>query len=211
MRLLRLLSASAVGYVLGTVPSADVAARVATDGTIDLRDVGSRNPGGVNAGRVLGNHVGRAVVAADVAKGYAACMGGRRIAGDLGAHVAGTAAVLGHCYPVWSRFRGGKGLATSFGQCLYTFPVAAPVDLGLAVGVARIPGLRRPGLASTAVASSAWLALSLLWWRRRLPNSWGPRPTAALLVANIVTVSVVASRFVSAHRSGHPDDLHVAP
>jgi glycerol-3-phosphate acyltransferase PlsY len=203
----RLLSASAVGYLLGTVPSADVAARLASGGAVDLRKVGSRNPGGVNAARVLGNSFGRAVVATDVAKGYIACAGGRRVAGDAGAHVAGVAAVLGHCYPVWAGFRGGKGLATSFGQCLYTFPAAAPVDLGLAVGVARIPGLRRPGLASTAVASSVWLLLSAIWWRRRLPNSWGPKPSAALLVANTATTAIVASRFVAAHRSGHPDEL----
>jgi glycerol-3-phosphate acyltransferase PlsY len=207
MRIVRLLSASALGYVLGTIPSADVASRLATGGKVNLRDVGSRNPGGVNAGRVLGNAIGRAVVASDVAKGYAACAGGHLLAGDLGAHVAGTSAVLGHCYPAWTSFRGGKGLATSFGHCLYTFPVAAPVDLGVAIGVARIPGLLRPGLASTAAASIARLLMSAVWWRRKLPNSWGARPTAALVLANAVTVVIVASRFLAAHRSGHPDDL----
>ena len=211
MWLLRLLLASAVGYLLGTVPSADVASRITTGGGVDLRDVGSRNPGGVNAARILGNPVGRAVVVSDVAKGYAACAGGRLLAGDLGAHVAGTAAVLGHCYPVWAAFRGGKGLATSFGQCLYTFPVAAPVELGVAVGFARIPGLRRPGLVSTAAAASARLFMSAIWWRRRLPNSWGPRPTAALVLANAATASIVASRFVAAHRLGHPDELQPPP
>jgi glycerol-3-phosphate acyltransferase PlsY len=207
MRLVRLLSASILGYVLGTIPSADLSSRVATGGDIDLREVGSRNPGGVNAARVLGNPFGRAVVVADVAKGYAACAGGRLLAGDLGAHVAGTSAVLGHCYPVWARFRGGKGLATSFGQCLHTFPVAAPVDLGVVVSVARIPGLRRPGLVATAAAAVARLIMSSVWWRGRLPNSWGPRPTAALVLANAATASIVASRFVAAHRRGHPDDL----
>ena len=173
---------------------------------MNLRDVGSRNPGAVNAARVLGNSIGRAVVASDVAKGYAACAGGRLLADDLGAHIAGTSAVLGHCYPAWSAFRGGKGLATSFGQCLYTFPVAAPVDLGMAVGVARIPGLRRPGLASTAAASAAWLLMSAIWWRRKLPNSWGPRPTAALVLANAATVTIVAMKSAAAHRNGYPDD-----
>ena len=98
---------------------------------------------------------------ADVAKAYVGCASGRAIAGDLGAHVGGVAAVVGHCYPAWNDFDGGKGLATSFGQCLYTFPVAAPVDLGLVIGVARIPGFRRPGLVSTAAASSGWLLMSL--------------------------------------------------
>ena len=72
---------------------------------------------------------------ADVGKAYPGCACGRAVAGDLGAHVAGVGAVVGHCYPASNDFDGGKGLATSFGQCLYTFPVAAPLDLGLALGV----------------------------------------------------------------------------
>lgn len=207
MRSLRLVTAFGLGYLLGTVPSADIVSRLATGGRVDLRKSGSRNPGAVNAGRVLGASAGRAVMVADVAKGYAGCAAGRAIAGDLGAHVGGVAAVVGHCYPAWNDFDGGKGLATTFGQSLYTLPVAAPVELGLVIGVARIPGLRRPGVVSTALAVSAWLLMSLLWWRRRLPNSWGPKPTAALFVANCATVGVVASRFVAAHRRGDPDEL----
>ena len=141
VRSVRLLAAFGLGYLLGTVQSADIVSRIATGGRVNLRTSGSRNPGAVNAGRVLGPTAGRAVMVADVAKAYAGCAGGRAIAGDLGAHVGGVAAVVGHCYPAWNDFDGGKGLATSFGQCLYTFPVAAPVDLGLAIGVARIPGL----------------------------------------------------------------------
>lgn len=209
MRSIRLLVAAGLGYLLGTVPSADIVSRLTTGGRVDLRTSGSRNPGAVNAGRVLGPTAGRAVMVADVAKAYAGCASGRAVAGDLGAHIGGVAAVVGHCYPALKDFDGGKGLATSFGQCLYTFPVASPVNLGLAIGVARIPGLRRPGRVSTAVASSGWLLMSLLWWRRCLPNSWGPKPTAALFVANCATVGVVASRFVVAHRRGDPDELEL--
>ena len=209
MRALRLLSAFVFGYLLGTVPSADLAARAASGGRVDLRRSGSRNPGAVNAIRLLGHGPGRAVVVADIAKGFAACSGGRAAAGDSGAHVAGVAAVLGHCYPVWNGFQGGKGVATSFGQCLYTFPAAAPLDIAVAIGVARVPGLRQPALVSTAAASAAWLLASVLWWRRRLPNSWGPTPTGALPLANAATVAIVASRFARALRLGHPDDLEV--
>jgi acyl phosphate:glycerol-3-phosphate acyltransferase len=207
VRSLRLVTAFVLGYLLGTVPSAGVVSRLTTGGRVDLRKSGSRNPGAVNAGRVLGATPGRAVLVADVAKAYAGCASGQAVAGDLGAHVAGVAAVVGHCYPAWNDFDGGKGLATSFGQCLYTFPVAAPVELALVIGVARVPGLRRPGLVSTALASSSWLLMSLLWWRRRLPNSWGPKPTAALFAASCATLGVVASRFVIAHRRGDPDEL----
>jgi acyl phosphate:glycerol-3-phosphate acyltransferase len=207
MRPIRLLVAAAAGYLLGTVPSADIASRLTTGGRVDLRATGSRNPGAVNAGRVLGARSGQAVMVTDVGKAYVGCACGQAVAGDLGAHVAGVSAVVGHCYPVWKRFDGGKGLATSFGQCLYTFPVAAPLDLALAIGVARIPRVPRAGIVSTAVASSGWLLMSFVWWRRRLPNSWGPQPSAALFVANCATVAVVASRFVIAHRRGHPDEL----
>lgn len=207
MRAIRLLVAAVGGYLFGTVPSADIASRLTTGGRVNLRAAGSRNPGAVNAGRVLGRRSGRAVLVADVGKAYAGCAWGHAVAGDLGAHVAGVGTVVGHCYPVWEDFDGGKGLATSFGQCLYTFPVAAPVDLALALGVARIPGLPRAGIVSTAVASGGWLLMSFVWWRRRLPNSWGPKPTAALFAANCATVGVIASRFVVAHRRGHPDDL----
>lgn len=210
MSIFRLLTASAIGYLLGTVPSADLASRLIRGRQVDLRGVGSRNPGGVNAVRALGATAGRAVIVADVMKGFAACALGRATAGDTGAHAAGVAAVVGHCYPLWNGFRGGKGVATSFGQCLYTFPAGAPLDLALAVGVARIPGLRRPGLTSTVVSTVVWLAASVVWWKRRLPNSWGPPPTVALPIANAATALVIASRFADALRKRHPDDLEAA-
>jgi acyl-phosphate glycerol 3-phosphate acyltransferase len=206
-RILRLLSAALGGYLLGTAPSADVAGRLATGGPVDLRSRGSGNPGGVNAKRVLGRRVGHAVMAADIAKGIAACRLGARSAGDTGAHVAGVAAVLGHCYPLWSGFRGGKGIATSFGQCVATFPAYAPLDAAVATSVARIPGLRRPALVSVAVSSTGWLLASHLWWRRELPNLWGPRPTRALPLANAATILVIASRGALMLRRRQPDEL----
>ncbi len=206
-RPLRLLLAGASGYLLGTLPSADVAARLTTGGNVDLRSSGSRNPGGVNAIRLLGNTPGRAVIVADVAKGYAACACGRLAGGDLGAHVAGVAAVAGHCYPVWTRFEGGKGVATSFGQCLYTFPAFAPLQMATAVAATRIPGVQQRALVSAGAASAAWLAASVLWWRRGLSNSWGPSPTVALPLATVATVLLVGSAFARALRRRDPDDL----
>jgi len=207
MRLLRLLSASAIGYLLGTVPSSEIASHLAAGELVDPRSAGSRNPGATNARRLFGRRLGHAVMVADIGKGFVACGLGRRIAGDAGAHVAGVAAVVGHCYPAWTRFRGGKGVATSFGQCLYTFPAYAPVDVAVAMTVARIPGLRRPALASVAVSSGAWLWASFQWWRRGLPNLWGPRPTGALPLANAATVLVIASKALPMLRHGEPDEL----
>lgn len=204
---IRLLIAAAGGYALGALPSADVASRVLTGGAVDLRRSGTGNPGGTNARRLLGHRAGRAVIAADVAKGTTASWAGRRLAGDLGAHVAGVAAVAGHCYPPWSGLRGGKGVATSFGQCLYTFPAYAPIDFGVATAIARWPGLRRPALVSVSVSSGLWLVASVVWWRRRLPNLWGPPPTRALPLANAATVLVIFSRAGALLAGREPDEL----
>ncbi len=159
----------------------------------------------MNAFRVLGRRAGLLVMGADVGKGILACAVGRAVAGDAGAHAAGVGAVAGHCYPVSHRFRGGKGIATSFGQCVATFPAFAPLDAGTAILVTRLPGVRRPALASVVVSSSAWLLASVVWWKRALPNLWGPRPTAMLPLANAATIAVIASRALLLLRRRHAD------
>lgn len=206
-RALSLLSSAAAGYLVGTAPSARLVAQLKTGGSLDLHSSGSGNPGGMNALRLLGRWAGTAVVVADVGKGIAACGLGRRLAGGHGAHLSGVAAVAGHCYPVWTRFRGGKGVATSFGQCLYTFPVFAPIDAAVAVAVGRMPGVCRPAFASVAASSTAWLLASVLWWRRDGPNFWGPRPTVALPLANAATVAIMASRAARRAQRERPDEF----
>ncbi len=211
MRTRNLLAAVVAGYLAGTAPSAALVARLMTGGSVDLRSAGSGNPGGLNARRLLGRKAGAAVIVGDVGKGVVACFAGRRFAGDLGAHVAGVAAVAGHCYPPWTGFRGGKGVATSFGQCLATFPVYAPVDVAVAVAVARGPGLRRPALTSVAASSTAWLLASVVWWRRGWPNLWGPRPTAALPLANATTVAIILSKAARRSQRERPDKFGPRP
>lgn len=195
--LLAPVAAGAAGYLVGTIPSADVASRLATGGVIDLRTRGSGNPGAVNAMDVLGRGWGGAILAADALKGVVACSLGRSLAGGLGAHVAGTAAVVGHCFPVWKRFRGGKGVAVSLGQCLATFPAYLPVDLAVAWGVGRWSGRALPG---TVAASATWVAAGAWWASRRWPNLWGPAPTAALPVASAASSAVILYRFATARR-----------
>jgi glycerol-3-phosphate acyltransferase PlsY len=207
MRSARLLAAFGAGYVLGTVPSADLAARLATQGRSDVRGAGTGNPGGLNAVRVLGRVPGRAVIAADIAKGVVACAGGRRLAGDAGAHIAGVGAVAGHCYPLWSGFRGGKGVATSFGQCVYTMPTYAPFDIALATAAARLPGLRRPALGSVAVSALAWVLAGVLWSRRDVRAFWAPAPGRLLPLANAASTLVIASRAAAMLGRGEPDEL----
>ena len=191
----RLAAAAALGYAAGTIPSADLAARAATRGDVDLRAAGSGNPGAANAMKVLGARWGYAVMAADIAKAAAAAAAGRRLAGATGAHVAGTAAVVGHCWPVWNGFRGGKGVAASVGQCLATFPAYFPIDLAVAGLTSASPGWRRRAYAATAVASGCWVAGGVVWWRRRWPNLWGPAPSPALPLAAAASSAVILDRF----------------
>ncbi len=189
--------AAVLGYLAGTLPSADLAARLATGGSTDLRSVGSGNPGAANAIGQLGPRWGYAVMAADVAKGAAAALVGRTIAGGPGGHLAGTSAVVGHCFPVWSGFRGGKGVAASAGQCLATFPAYTPIDLGVAALTAISPRWKRRAFATTAVASAAWVGAGVVWWWRRWPNAWGPPPTAALPAAAAASSAVILYRFAT--------------
>jgi glycerol-3-phosphate acyltransferase PlsY len=184
------------GYLAGTAPSADLAVRLA--GGADLRSTGSGNPGAANAIAVLGPRWGYAVMAADIAKGAAGSVAGRRLAGGAGAHVAGVGAVVGHCLPVWSGGRGGKGVATSVGQCVATFPAWSVLDLLVAGAVAASPRWKQRAMTATAVSSAAWVAAGVLWWRRALPNWWGPEPTVALPVAAAASSAVILWRFAAA-------------
>src|SRR5437879_3902663 len=86
-RWMRLTAAAATGYLLGTTPSADIAARLATAGTTDLHASGSGNPGAYNAIKVLGPAWGYGVMAADIGKGMLAGSLGRGLAGATGANL----------------------------------------------------------------------------------------------------------------------------
>ncbi|MGH9149959.1 MAG: glycerol-3-phosphate acyltransferase, partial [Acidimicrobiales bacterium] len=198
-----LLGAAAAGYLAGTIPSADLAARLATAGRVDLRSAGTGNPGGANALVLLGRRWGYSVIVADIAKGALASVAGRRLGGPAGAHLAGTAAVVGHCFPVWNGFRGGKGVGASAGQCLATFPAWFPADVALA-WVMAVPRWRQRTRAAATITSVAWVAAALLWWRRGWPNLWGPRASVALPAAAAASSAVILYRFATMPWLGPP-------
>ncbi len=95
----------------------------------------------------------------------------------------------------------------SFGQCLATFPAYAPLDVASAVLAGKTPGVRRPALVSVVVSSLGWIGAGVIWWRRSLPNLWGPRPTGALPLANLATTAVIASSVLLQLRRSDPDEL----
>jgi glycerol-3-phosphate acyltransferase PlsY len=194
----RLASAAAIGYLVGTFPTADLVARRASRGRIDLRQTGSRNPGSANALNMLGARAGALVLVGDIGKGAAACAIGGLVAGPVGAHLAGTSSVVGHCYPIWNGFRGGKGVAASVGQCLATFPAYFPIDVAVAVATAAKPRLKQRAFVATVASSACWVLGGVVWWARGLRNLWGPKPTAMLPIASAVSSAVIIRRFLAA-------------
>ena len=152
--------AIAAGYLLGTIPFGLILTRLTGAG--DLRAIGSGNIGATNVLRTGRKGLAAATLLLDLAKGFAAIVVARAIGGDGVAAFAGGAAVLGHCFPIWLRFRGGKGVATLMGVAL---------GLGWLIGLAyalvwlamlaftRISSLG--GMAAAVVAPFAALALGL--------------------------------------------------
>jgi glycerol-3-phosphate acyltransferase PlsY len=189
--------AAGIGYLLGTIPSAGVVAWLATRGRIDLRQAGSGNPGAINAIKMLGTRWGLVVLVADIAKGLAAGVVGLLVGGDAGAYAAATAAVAGHIFPVWSGFRGGKGVATSAGACLAAFPAYFPIDVAVA-GASALKS-RRAEL-GTRVACGVWVVSALVWWLADLPNLWGPDPSVGLFLFAVIGSSMILYKFRIAAR-----------
>ncbi len=106
-------------YLLGSIPFGYLAGL--TRG-IDIRTVGSRNVGATNVFRTLGRPVGIAVMALDIGKGVVAVVIARLITDDPWPLIAAGAAVAGHVFPVWLRFRGGKGVAVGCGVAIGLVP-----------------------------------------------------------------------------------------
>jgi acyl phosphate:glycerol-3-phosphate acyltransferase len=104
------------GYLLGSIPFGLVLTRIA--GTEDLRSIGSGNIGATNVLRTGRKGLAAATLVLDALKGTIAVWLGAEIAGADGALMGGMAAFLGHLFPVWLNFRGGKGVATFLGVIL---------------------------------------------------------------------------------------------
>jgi glycerol-3-phosphate acyltransferase PlsY len=192
-----------VGYVIGTFPSADLVTRVASRGAIDIRRAGSGNPGGLNTMRVLGRTWGLLVIALDALKGAGAGLVGLAI-GDPAAYAAGTAAIAGHVWPMWTRFRGGRGVATAGGSFASVFPPFFPIVATFAAVVTLIA--RRPALTMVLVCP-LWVAVAVVWWAADLPNWWGPTTSIGLVVYSVLGALTVLARFRPSARSSTGAEL----
>ncbi len=123
------LAAVAIAYVVGSIPFAFLLSRRSG---IDLREVGSGNIGASNVLRTRGVRAAVIAMALDAAKGSLAVLVAQPFgAGPTTPMAAGLASIIGHVFPFWLRFRGGKGVATAAG----VFAVLTPAALGIAAAV----------------------------------------------------------------------------
>ncbi|MBE0453710.1 glycerol-3-phosphate 1-O-acyltransferase PlsY [Roseovarius autotrophicus] len=187
-----LLLWAVIGYLLGSIPFGMVLARVMRLG--NLREIGSGNIGATNVLRTGNKTAAALTLLLDGGKGAVAVLLARAFAGEDAAQLAGLTAFLGHCYPVWLRFAGGKGVATFLGLVLaLAWPVGIAACLTwLATAVAtRISSLSALVVAvaaplfmlifghGNAVVLAMALAAVILWRHRgniaRLKDGTEPR------------------------------------
>jgi len=175
-----MIGSIALAYALGSIPFALVVSRFA--GT-DLRQVGSGNLGAANVMRASGVRSGVLVALLDVAKGAASVMIAGRLADDATAPaLAGLAAIVGHIYPIWLRFRGGKGVATACGVFSVLTPAAVPsamvlfvttvwltkyISAGSVVATIALPPIAYAVGSPLPVVGSAIAAAALILFRHR--------------------------------------------
>jgi acyl phosphate:glycerol-3-phosphate acyltransferase len=173
-----------MSYLVGAIPSSFIAGRLLRG--IDLREHGSGNLGATNAFRVLGPAIAAPVMLFDMLKGFVPAYFFPSLVPDGGwgwAIAFGAAAIAGHIFPVYLRFRGGKGVATGAGVFLALAPVA--------MGVALVAWLGTLGLSRMVSLASIVAALVLLV---ALPFTSAPAAVQGLGVA-------VAAVVIFAHRS----------
>ncbi|MGT2513864.1 glycerol-3-phosphate 1-O-acyltransferase PlsY [Sphingomonas panni] len=180
------VAALLIGYLLGSIPWGILLTRIAGAG--DLRAIGSGNIGATNVLRTGRKGLAAATLLLDLLKGaaavwiVAALFPGEEL-------VAGAAAFIGHCYPLWLRFRGGKGVATMMGVVVALSPIAglvyAIVWLGL-LGIVRISsvsGMAAAVAAPIAAAAVGRFDLAVLFLGLALIVLWKHRENIARLVA----------------------------
>lgn len=147
-----------LGYAIGSVPFAFLLARRAG---IDVRVAGSGNVGAANVVRTSGLQLGVTVMALDIVKGAATVLAAYAAVGSIPSMAAaGAAAVVGHIYPVWLRFHGGKGVAVAAGAFAILAPlatVAATLVFVTAAGLTRVVSLGSVA-ATLTLPPAAWAA-----------------------------------------------------
>lgn len=126
-----MLLAAVIGYFLGNIQTAIIISKLAFHD--DVRKHGSGNAGSTNMVRVFGLKPGLLTFAGDFLKAAIGVLVGRLLCGQLGGYIGGLFVVAGHCWPVLDGFRGGKGVASSFGVAWLCFPLGALITTGVII------------------------------------------------------------------------------
>jgi acyl phosphate:glycerol-3-phosphate acyltransferase len=178
-----LIAIPIVAYLLGSIPFGLLLTKLFGGG--DVRKAGSGNIGATNVARVAGPLPGILTLLLDAAKGAAAVRLAARFSNESATWmiIAALAALIGHCFPVWLKFRGGKGVATAAGVFLVLSPLAL---LGsVIVFVLVVAFWRYVSLASISAAAAMPLLVYLLWAPRHAPPlavTFGALAAAVLII-----------------------------
>lgn len=123
------LACIAIGYLFGNIQTAIIVSRAYYHD--DVRNHGSGNAGSTNMVRVFGYGPGAITFAGDFTKAFLGVLIGQLVCGEIGGYIAGFFVVIGHCWPMFAGFRGGKGVASSYGIAIFTFPLGAVIALAV--------------------------------------------------------------------------------
>lgn len=157
-----------VAYLLGSISFGMIVAKAA--GGPNLREVGSKNTGATNVLRVMGVKIGLLVFVLDILKALIACIIGRIWMGLNGAMLAGLAVVIGHNWPCFFQFKGGKGVASTLAVMLMTFPI--PAIICYVVAIALIAATKYVSLGSITLAALFALMVIVTNWGNWLVIAW---------------------------------------
>jgi glycerol-3-phosphate acyltransferase PlsY len=146
-------------YLIGAIPFGLVVGKIAG---VDVRQHGSKNIGATNVNRILGKKYGVITLILDVCKGFLPIAGAAAILGSsanavIYACACGVLAVVGHMFPIYLGFRGGKGVATGLGVFLYLSPLAIVISLVVFVGVVAFSGFVSVGSLLASGLFPLWL------------------------------------------------------
>jgi acyl phosphate:glycerol-3-phosphate acyltransferase len=182
---LRIAIVLITAYLLGSIPFGYLIVRARSGA--DIRESGSGGTGATNVSRRAGKGAGVLTLFLDVLKGGAAILIARLVVGDSGSWVIAAAAILviiGHMFPIWLGFRGGKGVATGVGVFLVLAPIAV-MGAGV-VFLAIVVATRYVSLASTVAASTIPLFVWLQHGLISSVNDLWPTMTAAIVAALLI-------------------------
>ncbi len=150
-----------ISYLVGAIPFGLVIGKMKG---VDVREHGSRNIGATNVSRTLGKGLGALTLFCDLLKGFLPMYFAGKLLGGFSENqmivcVCGVCAVLGHMFPLYLRFRGGKGVATALGVFLYLSPLAIAISLAVFIITVAVSGYVSAGSLLASMLFPVWLLI----------------------------------------------------